>query len=139
MVELADMARAAIGAQRGGAMFAVGQRATDEAELSARLSGGGLLVVGKIDDAVVGFGSVRFDDREGIGVVGVIDGLFVEPAARSIGVGESIVEEILRHGEDAGCIGWDAFALPGDRTTKNFFETMGFKARLLVMHRSAAP
>ena len=28
----------------------------------------------------------------------------------------------------------DAFALPGDRDTKNFFEMSGFTARLLVMH-----
>lgn len=116
-------------------MLTAADPSDDAGELTERLSGGGLVIVGTIDDAVVGFGSARFDDREGIGRVGVIDGLFVEPEARSVGVGETILDEIMRHGTQAGCIGWDAFALPGDRTTKNFFETMGFKARLLVMHR----
>ena len=31
--------------------------------------------------------------------------------------------------------GVDATALPGDRLTKNFFESNGFTARLLIMHR----
>jgi hypothetical protein len=34
-----------------------------------------------------------------------------------------------------GCTGIDALALPGHRTTKNFFEGFGFTARALVMHR----
>jgi hypothetical protein len=34
-------------------------------------------------------------------------------------------------------VGIDAFALPGMRETKNFFEGSGFTARLLVMHRQA--
>ena len=36
----------------------------------------------------------------------------------------------------AGCIGIDSRALPGDRETKNFFESFGLKARLLTVHRS---
>ena len=36
----------------------------------------------------------------------------------------------------AGCVGVDSLALPGNRHTKNFFETFGFKARALVVHRS---
>jgi hypothetical protein len=35
-----------------------------------------------------------------------------------------------------GCAGIDALALPGHRTTKNFFEGSGFTARALVMHRA---
>ncbi len=34
------------------------------------------------------------------------------------------------------CFGIDALALPGDRETKNFFESFGLKARQLVVHRS---
>ena len=34
-----------------------------------------------------------------------------------------------------GCAAVDAYALPGMRDTKNFFETFGFTARLLIVHR----
>ena len=36
---------------------------------------------------------------------------------------------------DRGCTGVDGTAYPGDRAAKSFFESAGFKARLLVMHR----
>jgi hypothetical protein len=29
----------------------------------------------------------------------------------------------------------DGIALPGDRQAKNFYESAGFKARMLTMHR----
>jgi hypothetical protein len=35
-----------------------------------------------------------------------------------------------------GCVGVDAFALPGHRAAKNFFEESGFSARAIVMHHS---
>ena len=35
-----------------------------------------------------------------------------------------------------GCVGIDAVALPGDRHTKNFFETFGLTARAIVVHRN---
>jgi hypothetical protein len=34
-----------------------------------------------------------------------------------------------------GCRAVDAGALPGERATKSFFESAGFKARLITMHR----
>jgi len=37
------------------------------------------------------------------------------------------------------CVGADGIAVPGDRQGKNFFESAGFKARLLVMHRAIEP
>jgi hypothetical protein len=35
----------------------------------------------------------------------------------------------------AGCFGVDSLALPGDRHTKNFFESFGLVARAIVVHR----
>ena len=35
-----------------------------------------------------------------------------------------------------GCIGVDSLALPGDRDTKNFFETHGLVARAITVHRT---
>ena len=34
-----------------------------------------------------------------------------------------------------GCFGVDSLALPGDRHTKNFFESFGLVARAIVVHR----
>ena len=59
--------------------------------------------------------------------------------ARDVGVGEELIGEVLRWCEQRDCIGVDALALPGNRATKNFFETFGFTARLLVLHRKLAP
>ena len=36
---------------------------------------------------------------------------------------------------ERGCIGIDGLALPGNRETKNFFETFGLVARAIVVHR----
>jgi hypothetical protein len=44
------------------------------------------------------------------------------------------MEAILAWCGEQGCNAVDAYALPGDRQTKNFFEESGFTARLLVMH-----
>ena len=38
-----------------------------------------------------------------------------------------------------GCVGVDAFALPGHRAAKNFFEESGFTARAIVMHHVLEP
>jgi hypothetical protein len=34
------------------------------------------------------------------------------------------------------CTGIDGFTLPGNRATKNFFETFGLTARAILVHRS---
>jgi hypothetical protein len=39
----------------------------------------------------------------------------------------------------AGAVGIEATALPGDRATKNFFETHGLVARALTVHRRLDP
>ena len=62
--------------------------------------------------------------------------IFVEPAARGVGVGESMLGVVVSWALDHGCSGFDAPALPGNRAAKSFFERMGFQSRLLVMHRS---
>jgi hypothetical protein len=36
---------------------------------------------------------------------------------------------------ERGCMGVDSLALPGDRHTKNFFESFGLVARAIVVHR----
>jgi hypothetical protein len=47
-----------------------------------------------------------------------------------------MLDAVIAWCTERGCTGIDAHALPGNRDTKNFFETFGFTARLLVVHRS---
>ena len=42
-----------------------------------------------------------------------------------------MINEAIEH----GAVGIDSFALPGDRETKNFFETQGMVARLIHVYR----
>jgi GNAT superfamily N-acetyltransferase len=93
------------------------------------------VVVGSIDDVVVGFGVLEIEALRDGGRLGVVSELFVDPEARAIGVGESIVGAMIDRCRQQGCIGIDAGALPGHRAAKNFFEEQGFTARALVMHK----
>jgi GNAT superfamily N-acetyltransferase len=93
------------------------------------------LVVGTLDDAVVGFGAVIVESLRTGERLGVITDLFVQPEARAVGVGESIMGALREFCDMADCIGIDAWALPGHRDAKNFFEENGFSARGIVMHR----
>ena len=88
------------------------------------------LWAGVIDGVPVGYALASAD-----GDVAVIEELHVEAEARAVGVGEAILDAVVAWAKELGCTGIDAFALPGARATKNFFETFGLTARLLVLHR----
>ena len=64
----------------------------------------------------------------------MVDDIFVEEGARQVGVGEAMMADLVAWCREQGCVGMDAMALPGHRSTKNFFEESGFTARNLVMH-----
>jgi N-acetylglutamate synthase-like GNAT family acetyltransferase len=96
------------------------------------------LVVGTLDDVIVGAGALEMETLTDDTRLGVIRELFVEPDARAVGVGETILDVLSTFCRDAGGSGIDALALPGDRATKNFFEQQGLTARALVMHRPLA-
>jgi GNAT superfamily N-acetyltransferase len=91
--------------------------------------------VGTIDDAPVGYASVGLDTLAGGGQLGIVTAIFVEPEGREVAVGEAMLDAVIEWCTSKGCIGVDAHALPGNRETKNFFETFGFTARLLVVHK----
>jgi GNAT superfamily N-acetyltransferase len=104
-----------------------------------------LLVVGLIDDVLVGISSV-ICDRTRRETIGHLELIFVDPSARQVGVAEAMIEIVLTWCSEKNCVGVDAPALPGNRPAKAFFEEQGFVARLLVMHHrmgdgapSAAP
>jgi GNAT superfamily N-acetyltransferase len=92
--------------------------------------------VGTIDDQIVGYAIGRTETLAGGTELGAVEELFVEPRGRGVGVGEALMAALLAWFADRGCAGVDTVALPGDRLSKNFFESGGFKARLIVMHRA---
>ncbi|MFZ0665994.1 MAG: GNAT family N-acetyltransferase [Acidimicrobiales bacterium] len=93
-----------------------------------------IVVVGLVDDAIVGFGIARAESV-GEGVHGILDACFVDPEVRGVGVGRAILDMLTGWLASRGCKGVDAQALPGQRETKSFYEAAGFKARLITMHR----
>ena len=98
-----------------------------------------LVLVGTFDDVVVGYGIVQLERLRDGTTLAVVDGLYVEPAARGVGVGEAVMDAVVAWSEEKGCRGIDGFALPGDRETKNFFERFGLTARAILVHRSLLP
>ncbi len=62
-----------------------------------------------------------------------VDMVAVDPEFRGVGLGEAVMVAGLEAADRWGCTEIDAHALPGDRHTKNFFESFGLKARLLVV------
>jgi GNAT superfamily N-acetyltransferase len=124
--------------ERGGALWATREARPEPLEpaLAALLGrDDATVLVGTLDEHVVGYGVAQVEVLRDGSRLGVIDEIYVEPAARAVGVGELLVERLVAFCADAGCIGVDAAALPGDRQAKNFFERAGFTARILVMHK----
>lgn len=94
------------------------------------------VVVGTIDDSVVGYGVMHLDVLHDGLLIAVVDDLYVLPDARGVGVGEAMMNLLVESARKAGAIGVDAVALPGDRSTKNFFESFGLVARAITVHKS---
>ncbi|MGP8059379.1 MAG: GNAT family N-acetyltransferase [Acidimicrobiales bacterium] len=149
--ELVAAAQAEAATVRGGELLAVlgavptaahgaagtGGRAEPEALVDAWASGdpSRVLLVGLYEGETVGVGTghlVEGHSRH----VGRIDCCYVEPEARQVGVGGALIGGLLDWFGERGCTDVDSVALPGDRATKQLLETAGFKARLLVLHRS---
>jgi GNAT superfamily N-acetyltransferase len=138
IAELARVMHDELRALKGGVLWNDREARPEPLEDSYRALVGrddALLVVGGIDDAVIGFGAAVVETLRTGERLGVITDLFVELEARAVGVGESIMGDLMRFCDAAGCTGIDAWALPGHRDAKNFFERNGFSARGIVMHR----
>jgi ribosomal protein S18 acetylase RimI-like enzyme len=138
VTQLAEAAATELAGQRGGSIW-VRREARPSPQrdgLAAMLTDSEAhLVVGTIDGTVVGYGVARLEPLHDGAVLGVVSDLYVEPEARGVGVGESMMTDLVAWCEDRGCVGVDSLALPGDRATKNFFESFGLVARAIVVHR----
>jgi len=139
IVELARLLRSELGAMRGGGLWLAREAWPEPLEQAYGAlveRDDALLVVGTIDGAIVGFGAVTLEHLRSDATLGVITDLFVEEPARAVGVGDAVADALVTFCTRHGCVGVDAFALPGHRAAKNFFEAHGLSARALVMHRA---
>lgn len=129
---LAQAGRDDAATKRGGPLLV----ARDLPAVDAVTAAYDVIVLGEIDGVVVGYAAVTAEPVPGGPPLAVIGELFVLPDARGIGVGEVMMDEVIRWAGERGCRGVDAIALPGDRETKNFFETFGLVARGITVHRA---
>ncbi len=139
VVALAEAAIAELTPNRGGSLWSqfegrpqpVRDRLADEIADDAVLT-----AAGAIDGAVVGYAvAAPVTGHDGGRIVRLTD-IYVLPEARGVGVGECLMEHTLAWASEQGAGGVDSLALPGDRATKNFFESFGLVARAIVVHRA---
>ena len=124
--------------KRGGAVWSQTDARTEPlvAGLSGELtSDDAVVIVGTIDGTVVGYAAAHIVTLHDGGAIARITDLFVLAEARRVGVGEMMMGSLERWARDRDLDGLDSVALPGDRDTKNFFETFGLVARAIVVHR----
>ncbi len=94
-----------------------------------------LLLIGELDGVAVGYSAI---ERTALGdgtVIASIASLWVHEDARGVGVGAALMAAIEAHASSWGADGLDSRALPGDRVSKNFFESFGLVARAIHVHR----
>lgn len=131
LVRLGRAAAAEVASQRGGPAYLreLG-RSVDELLVDPAA---GIQLVGTVQGAVVGTVALT-EERHGDGsTTGVVSVLYVEPAARRVGVGERLLAGALEIARSRSWSSVDATALPGDRATKNFFEAAGLVTRRLTV------
>ena len=129
--QLAALAAAGIEEQAAGRGGAIWSRR----EALVEPSGECLRLVGTIDGAVVAYATVGVDALSDGARLGVVTAIYVDPGAREVSVGEALLDAAIDWCRERRCVGIDAHALPGNRATKNFFETFGLTARLIVVHK----
>ena len=93
------------------------------------------VVAGTLDGVILGYGIATIERVADGGLLGVVTDLYTEPGGRDLGLGESMMSSLLDWCRSRGCFGVDSLALPGDRHTKNFFESFGLVARAITVHR----
>ncbi|MGK2958378.1 MAG: N-acetyltransferase family protein [Acidimicrobiales bacterium] len=140
LVDLCDLAAIAVREQvdaRGGYVWSQREAIEIPAEpvfVRALYDPAALLLVGTIDSTVVGYTRAHHESLRNGELLGVINDIFVIEGAREVGVGELLIEAVVAWAIENGCSGVDAIVLPGNRQSKNFFETAHFTARAIIVH-----
>lgn len=94
-----------------------------------------LCVIGTLDDVAVGIGLIARTQLANSDPISKIHILYVLKDARGVGIGEAMMAALSEWSQAKGSTGIDAAALPGDRNTKNFFESHGMSARALTLFK----
>lgn len=97
-----------------------------------------IVVMGMLDGYPAGFLVATIDhlnERADRRQLGVIRYIFTEDGARGVGVGQAMFDWVIEELRSRGVGVFDAIVSPGHRLAKNFFESQGFKARLIAMNR----
>jgi GNAT superfamily N-acetyltransferase len=139
LAELVNAAIEELRQGRGGEVWArqAARRAPVESQLRAEIADADhAVLVGTVDSVVMGYAVARIEVLADGGRLGVVTDLYTEQGARELGIGEVMMESLVEWCREQGCFGVDSLALPGDRHTKNFFESFGLVARAIVVHRS---
>ena len=139
LAELAGAAIAELRQGKGGEVWArhLARRTPYEAELRQQIADDRhQVLVGTVDDVVMGYAVATIEELADGGRLGVVTDLYTDAGAREVGIGEAMMESLVDWCREQGCFGVDSLALPGDRHTKNFFESIGLVARAIIVHRS---
>ncbi len=138
LAELAESAVAELRQGRGGDVWsrhAARRPPFDEGLRRELHADDHLVLAGTVDDVLMAYGVARTEVLADGGLLGIVTDLYTEPGCRELGLGEVVMEALVDWCRARGCIGVDSLALPGDRHTKNFFESFGLVARAIIVHR----
>lgn len=92
-----------------------------------------MVFVAGFDDEALGYMCVNFAPPTGSPL---IETVYVTGGARQLGLGDGLVTAAIAECRQRGAAEIDAYALPGDRETKNLFERSGLTARLLIASKN---
>ena len=94
---------------------------------SFQVDGHHIVFVIESSGEICGFAQMEISES-----IAMVRRVYVSPMARDLGAGATLIDELRAYARSQGCTRIDAYALPGDRLTKNLFERAGMKARLLI-------
>jgi len=139
IVDLARAAIAELAATKGGTVWARREGRVEPLEESIRAAtadADAVSLVGTIDDSIVGYAIATVEVLPDGGRLARLTDLYVDAGAREVGIGELLLDAVLAWAAERGCFGIDSIVLPGNRETKNFFESAGMVARAIIVHRA---
>lgn len=128
-------ARSQLDKFRGGQRFAIESPPAGAQWLDRIRSSRWSIFIAGIDGVPMGYLCLDFEARV---EAPLIDAVFVTADARELGLGDSLVSAAIADCRTRGFEAIDAYALPGDRETKNLFERSGLTARLLIVTKKIA-